>query len=181
MNEIFLFIIAFLVGVLTRYVDLIEDHKAKSFRYANIIFGCVYGLLIIFAVVNFTAIAPLVIGTIIGLFIANKIDRIGHVAGVSIFIILLLFFYFNFEVDIIFVYLVIIFAVVNFIEEKLNNMFDKIKTKKLFGKILNYRPLLEVATFIISAYTGLWILWFTLFSYDIGYNLLGLVLRKNIF
>jgi len=172
MNEIFLFIIAFLVGVLTRYVDLIEDHKAKSFRYANIILGFVYGLFILFVVVNFKVVAPLVIGTIIGLFIANKIDRVGHLAGVSVFIILL-FFCSNFEIDSLFIYLVIIFAVVNFIEEKLNNMFDKIKTKKLFGKILNYRPLLEVATFIISAYTGLWILWFTLLSYDIGYILIN--------
>ena len=66
----------------------------------------------------------------------------------------------------------IIFIVAGFIEELVNTeLLDKKKIKNKYLRIiLKFRPILEITVFIASLVTGIWIMWFTLLLFDIGYN-----------
>ena len=40
---------------------------------------------------------------------------------------------------------------------------------KLLQQIVEFRPMLEIAAFVYSAITGLWIVWLALLCFDMGY------------
>jgi len=181
MNELLL-IIAFIIGFLTKYVDLIEDEKLKSFRLANVILGFMYGTLLTFVVINWPIISSLVIGTVLGLVIAKKIDAPGHFVGIGVFAILLILFYSiqGFAFNSLFVYLLVLFTIVNVVEELLNDVVDKNLFEVMWLKrFLKLRPILEIMTFIISFILNMWLLWLTILFYDLAYNITNKLLSKS--
>jgi hypothetical protein len=165
-NLFVVIIVSFIVGVLTKYVDMIYDNKIPHIKHIEKMLGIVYGILI--GVVGTIAIEtlPLIFATLIGLTAALKINRIGHILGVLSALFVVIFFGFEqFSIA-----LLVVFIAVNIIDEISNNMADKRKNTKLSAFFVA-RPFLEIASFSASYVTGQWVIWFVILSYDIGYNL----------
>jgi len=165
-----LIIFPLLAGLIVKYVDVLEDDRKNSSLSLKITLGMLYGILLFYTVRRFDVIASLWIGTVIGLILTGKIDSPGHYAGVGLFFVLLLLLGFS-NVNFL---LLILFALICIIEEILNDYYDKKRIKnRLMSKIISARPLLEITAFIISAATGLWMIWIALLSFDAGYILVA--------
>jgi len=169
-QETILILLAFLTGVVVKYVDNIEDLKKKKPRWLKISLGALYGVLLFLVVYFYPFMAPLWVGTVLGMLIYGRIDALSHYIGIAVFLFLFLIFI-GFQLNNL--YLLGFFALVNMAEEYVNDLLDKgrIKNKKL-AKIISLRPLLEITIFIIAAVTGIWMMWFALLSFDIGYILI---------
>lgn len=166
MNIVIFLILAFFTGLFTKFVDLKYDNNIKVPEYFVLIIGAVYGFLIAFVISNSWVMAPLWLGIVIGLFLTNKIDAPGHYVGMGSMVLFLAIFgipHFS-------VYLLFLFTFVCVAEELLNDYFNRLKKKNIFIKILSYRLLLEVVTFIVALITGFWIMFFMLLSYDVAYH-----------
>ena len=161
--------IVFLTGILTKLVDLIEDDGYKLFKFANIILGFIYGLLIGFTIIYFEFIAALWIAVVLSVILSIKIDKPGHVFGI-IGILIILFIYGFPEFSYI---LFAIFLIASIFEEIFNSLIvDKgiIKNKILF-EFFRLRPILEIVVFVVSLTIGNIFIWLGLLFFDIGYNL----------
>ncbi|MBD3355493.1 hypothetical protein GF361_05970 [Candidatus Woesearchaeota archaeon] len=170
-NVIILILLAFTTGIIVKYTDDIEDLKKKKQRWLKICLGFLYGLLLFLVVYLYPFMAPLWVGTVIGMLVYGRIDALSHYAGIAVFLSLFLIFI-GFQLNNL--YLLGLFVLVNIGEEYINDMFDKGKIKnKILSKIVSVRPLLEITTFIIAAFTGIWMMWFGLLSFDLGYILIG--------
>ncbi len=166
-QDIILIFLAFLTGITVKYADNIEDLKKEKPKWLKISLGALYGVLLFLVVYLYPFMAPLWAGTVIGMLIYGRIDALSHYTGAAVFLSLFLIFI-GFQSNNL--YLLGLFALVNIGEEYINDLLDngRIKNKKL-AKIISLRPLLEITTFIIAAVTGIWMMWFALLSFDIGY------------
>ncbi len=163
-----LVVLSLICGISVKYTDILEDSR-KTKTINRILHGGIYGLLLFIIILLFPNVASLWVGTVIGLLLIGKIDGLGHYVGVGLFLLLVILQ--KFEVSIL---LASIFVVVNVLEEIIHDKFKKeigergIK-KRFIRKIISYRPLLEITTFVLSAVSGNWALWIALLSFDVGY------------
>jgi hypothetical protein len=167
-------LIAFLSGFLTKFVDL-EEHELKVRKLVIYLTGISYGILIAYVVKTEPVVAPLAFAAIVGVLLTGKIDSKGHMFGIVSFFLFMTIWGIpvNF-VQLYFAYFLLM-SIVAMAEEYVNTwMLDngKIRNKTL-KSVLSVRPGLEVTTFCLSAVTGLWPLWYVLFFYDLGYNLIN--------
>jgi hypothetical protein len=161
-------ILAFITGLVVKYSDYLEDVKKEKNKRKLVSLGLIYGILIFLMVYYFPVVAPIWIGTILGLIIFGKIDAVSHNVGVTIAITLSLAFAQGFLG-----LLLVFFVVINILEELVNDYFDKNKLKnKLLQKIIISRPLLEVSAFLVSLISGFWEIWVAIFFFDIAYQLI---------
>lgn len=168
-------LLAFVTGVLVKLVDLIEDDDLKAPMFTSNILGILYGVLIAGMIKFFPQIAPVWIAAVIGVVLAGTIDAPGHYFGVATTIFLLAIL----GLEKMSWILLLIFIIAGFIEEFVNTqLLDKNKIKnKILKNILEFRPILEITVFISSLITGIWIMWFALLLFDIGYNGIRIVFR----
>jgi len=165
-----LFIIMFFIGVLTKVVDLIEDDGLKLFRYANVLFGIIYGLLIGYVVTAYQNVSPLLLGTVIAMVVYGRIDAKGHYTGI---VALALFLVANWPWKTS-VPLLMIFVIANIFEELLNDLLDRGYFKKnVIKNILAVRPVLELTALVVAIVIKDIAIFMTILSYDVGYVLTG--------
>ncbi len=158
-------LLSFISGVLTKYVDICEEHKNRKnlFSYLS---GIVYGLTLALIVHLFPVIAPLAVGTVAAMFITKKIDTTGHYLGFGFFIVATLLL----GVPYVDLSLFALFIGVNILEEFVNWFVDKGKIR--FGKsIIEKRPFLELTCLLLIFTEPLFFV--TIFSFDIGYLLVS--------
>ena len=151
------FAISLLVGILTEFVDLAEEHGLKTPKKVSYATGAIYGILLAYAA-SYFALSSLVIGVMLGLIFTKKIDGYGHYFGLitfAIFTILLGIPEFS-------IYLFFLFFAASMLDELLH----KADFKRV--KVLSKRPMLEITSFAFSALTGLWIFWVAILAYDLG-------------
>ncbi len=179
MNEIIiLLIVSLFTGISVKLVDLIEDDGYKLFKFDSIIFSIIYGILIGNVIVNYPIVAPLWIATILAMFFAEKIDRLSHVAGVIITALYVIIF----KIQKINLVLLVVFFFAAYLDERVNDFIGLNKKKvknKMFRKILEVRPLLEITALIASIILGNYSLFFALLCFDIGYQVTEMMIAKN--
>jgi ABC-type uncharacterized transport system fused permease/ATPase subunit len=192
---IILVIAAMVTGVLVKFADIMEDHHhpihPKLTSLISIIFGIFYGVIIALFIFKWPIVIPLAIGTVAGLFFSRKFDAVGHYFGILVFMLLAGHLYFtinNFlEFNIIFLSLVIVFVIANVLEEFVNDFLDNPKSKKhpllkkfpKLRKLLEYRLILEITALLTSFLLGQWLIWITIFSFDVGYHTIEKTIGKR--
>ena len=175
-------IVSFIVGFLVKFVDFIEDDiksKKNPLRKFTPFFGIIYGLLIGVVLFFWQGLVPLAVGVVLGELAARKIDAPGHLIAIFAFLILLvLLIAFGFFSGI-FVYyfaaLVVIFFLASLADEFADKYAQTLKNKfvKLF---FSFRPVLEIAAFVVSLITNQWFIWITIFAFDLAY----VIAAKNL-
>ena len=188
MNEIIILIlVSFFTGISVKIVDLIEDEGLRLFKFDKYLFAIVYGILIGFVISNYDLVASLWIGTIFAMILAKKIDSKTHIIGL-IFVVVYLFFFSIGNINLI---LLIIFLIIAFIDEIINDLVDnkpilknpflqfkKIKMNEKLKKVLSLRPLLEISALIVSIIINNYSLFYAILFFDMGYQLSNVLLKK---
>lgn len=173
-----LIIVAIVTGVLTKLVDLVEEHNLNLSKNISLISGVIYGILIGYVISFSPELSGLWIAIVLSVLITGKITSRGHYLGIiSMIIFVLVFGWMGTNI-----LHIIIFTPIGVLEELVNDRFvdkGKIKNKRL-SSFFAWRPLIEISAFIVSALTGQWIVWFGILSYDIGYILIEILMRKRI-
>lgn len=168
----------FTIGILTRIADMIADDGLKLNRYLGYSIGTLYGFLIAYVITQYPLLAEMGIAVILAVVFTMKIDHPVHGAG----IISMLVFLFIYGMGPINLMLLSVFLIGGALDEIGNHFSDKGKLKGIFGRFFKLRLTMEAVTFGVSVYTGNWIIFLAMVSYDIGFTYLfpGSVRRKLI-
>jgi len=181
MNEIIIYyitiiILAFFTGLIVKTADYLEDTKKEKNKLILITIGIIYGLLIFLMAYYFPTIAPIWLGTVYGLILFGKIDKLAHrIATTITFVLMLLFFTEAIS------FLLVLFIIINILEELMNDYFDKhkLKNKKLQNFAVS-RPLLEISAFIISIILLQFEIFIAILFFDIAYLIITNYENKTI-
>ncbi|MFA5763913.1 MAG: hypothetical protein WC915_03795 [archaeon] len=169
-------VLAFFTGLVVKTADYFEDTHKKQKNPVLILIGLVYGLLIFIMAYYFPIVAPIWLGTVLGLILFGKIDKISHRVATALAILLTLTFFLE-AINI----LLLFFVFINIAEELVNDYFDKHKLKNIkLQSILSSRPLLEVSAFLISLILNRWEIFLAIFFFDIAYLLITKYENKKI-
>lgn len=158
-------VLTFVIGFLTKFVDLIVDNGLKIHNFITYVSAVIYGVLAAYVVVNYPLLAPIGLAVVIGVVVTRKIDSKPHISGIITFVLLLLFWGFS-GTDLV---LLGIFLLVGIEDEIVSDLADKGKIKGRLARIFEKRIILEVTTFSVSLITGYWIMFLGIFTYDLGY------------
>ncbi len=166
-------VLMFIAGVLSKIVDLISDDELKLFKYADIMLGLAYGLALFFVITSSDSmVTGLLLATLLGVLIMGKIDSVGHGFGAGVPLSLLMIYGLP-PIDVGFFTL---FLIVCIIEEWSNDL--KIENA-LLHRVVDARPLLELTSLAITLLTHNPLVWLTLLSYDLGYQLVNQVWKNK--
>jgi len=177
------FATAFLIGLLVKAVDNIEDifrknNKKMFLIYFSALFGLIYGIGIAFFISFWPLTFTIAVGTLIGLIFSKKIDAKGHYFGFLGFIVGVLVFvpidYF-YSIGVVEVILILIFVFANLLDEKSDALQSRWKVS-FFG----LRPFLEIAALLVSIFSGKIIIWTTIFFFDLGYNITAKLFKNTV-
>ncbi|MFH1391042.1 MAG: hypothetical protein ABIH20_01890 [Candidatus Diapherotrites archaeon] len=171
-----LLVLLFLAGVTVKIADEFSDVFEKE-NYLGIIFGIIYGFLLGYAMSVNEIAATVFLGVITGVAVTKKLDSFSHLIGLFMIIFTIIFLG-NFKPEI-FIALVLFIAI--FADEKFNDYFDRIKGKglnKLLGTIAEFRLTSHFITIIISFILMQSLYWFSLLSFDLGYQLVTIISEK---
>ncbi|MFA6064510.1 MAG: hypothetical protein WCW44_02145 [archaeon] len=184
-------ILSFLIGFLVKFVDFLEDdlkvilNKNKSLgvlRKLSLPLGVLYGLLIAIVVVLWPILFPLAIGTILGEILARKIDVIGHLIALFLFVLLCAFLIslglLNVGLNLSFVALALAFFAASILDEFADKYSEKFLGNSSKRSFFSLRPFLEITAFLVSLFLNEWIIWVTIFSFDVAYVLSTKLLPK---
>lgn len=173
---IIIIFLSFIVGVLTKLVDLAEEHGLKMNKDLKLILSSVYGLLLGYLI----SIIPLPgfwMGILIGLLLSGKIDAESHYTGFAFILISLTLFGFPPINPVI----VIISSLLCSLEEWINDeLVDKKRVKGWFNKVLKYRPLLELTSAILAIIYSNILIFLILFSFDTGYVFINKFMKDRL-
>lgn len=179
--------LSFLIGFLVKLVDFIEDDlkvtkKNVFLKKISFPLGILYGLLISLVLIIWPILFPLAVGTILGEVIAKKIDRKAHFIALFIFILVYVFLTLSGVLNIALNFYLTSLSVIFFIASLLDEMADKYSEKFFHKNILiaslSFRPFLELTAFAVSLLLNEWIIWITIFSFDLAYLLSTRILPK---
>jgi len=173
---IYLLVIAFFTGFLSKLTDLIEEHEMKLSLWVSGLSGIIYGFLIAFVISVSFELSALWIAVVASMIATKKIDSFGHYLGIAS-LVFSAFFLGIAEINYLFLG---VFFVVSVGEELINNKITdagKIKNK-LLNEFMKLRPLLEITALIVSFFSGLWLIWFGLLAFDLGYILIDKIRNR---
>jgi hypothetical protein len=164
MDIIIIFYI-FLIGVLTKFADLIADDGLQimwAFSYAT---GIAYGILIAYIISTHPLLAPMAMAAVLAVLLTNKIDRSPHNIGIaSMFLFLAVWGFPSIEI-----WMMAAFLVAGVIDEVGNDRADQGKFKGLTKKIFEHRLIFDITAFIVSYVTGEWIIVISSLGFEAGY------------
>lgn len=165
MIELFL---SFATGLITKTLDLAEDHGLKINKSVKAVLSVLNGLIIAYIISVVNVLPGFWFGIVLGLILSRKIDAESHQISFAFLLIGLVFFGFPVMNPVI----VILTSLICIAEEWVNDEFvDKNRVKGLFKKFLSARPLLEAASVILAFYYSNITIFLLLFTFDAGYLL----------
>jgi len=174
-----LLVLLFLAGVAVKIADQFSDSFKKE-NYIGIFFGLIYGVLLGYTMAVNEIVATVFLGVIAGVAVTKKLDSFSHLIGLFVIIFTIIFLG-NFQPEI---FIALIFFIAIFADEKFNDYFDKTKGKimnKLLKIIAKYRLASHIITIIISLVLVQPLYWFSLLSFDLGYQLVTIAAKKISF
>ena len=79
------------------------------------------------------------------------------------------------------------FIVANILEEFVNDFLENPKSKKHWllkhypwlARLLEYRLILELTALVTAIILGQWLIWITIFAFDVGYHLIEKTVAKR--
>ena len=161
--------LAFITGAVVKIADYLEDTKKEKRKSFLISLGIVYGLLIFLMCYYFPIIAPIWLGTVLGLILFGKIDKLSHRIATVLSILLTLLL-----IPQVVGFLLVVFIIINMLEELVNDYFDEHKIKNYgLQKIATSRPLLEISGFIASLLLWKWEIFIAILFFDIAYLIIS--------
>jgi len=158
--------LAFLTGILNRIADMVADDGLNLNKYLACGIGILYGFLIAHVITAYPVLAELGMAVMLSVIMAGKIDHPVHQLGIASLLFLLLV---NGIAPINLV-LLVIFIFGAALDEAGNCLADKKKVSGILGAFFRYRLTMEVITFAISFFTGSWIIFIAMVSYDAGFT-----------
>lgn len=170
---IYLVALSFLVGLLTRIVDLKEDNGLALPRFSEIVLGLLYGVIISFVFTAWPETGVL-LGVFIALILTKKIDATGHFAG--LLGLAAAFFYWGIpELRL----AMVLFILIGALDEAVDWLQEK-RFHGLLAKVLYIRPFTEIAAFAYSLATGFWEVWFVMISFDVAFVVFDRIGKKTL-
>lgn len=164
-HALFTLLFMAILGVTTKYVDLVFDNEIKGGRRLAYVLAIIYGFLMLTLVFSAPEIAPLILGVVLGVIVGGSIDKLAHVFGVLILVIGLVVFGF----PILNLVLLAIFFLASASDEILKNFYDKRRFKGIVGKVVSLRLFVEISALFVSFITGIWLIFLAIFVYDVAY------------
>lgn len=178
MDVINIIILSILFAVTMKIADNLNEHGLKLFKGANILFGFFWGIFGAFLILSNNLLTNLWIAVLIGWILRAKEDRLNH--GIASTIILLVFIFnldkFNFDKSL-FLTFFLGMIIIGLIHDYLT--YSKVVSRtfsELFHSIL-YFTLLPL---LYSLITNQWIVFISLFSFIIAYELTRYSSKKII-
>jgi hypothetical protein len=157
--------LVFITGILNRIADMTADDDLRMNRCLGYSIGILYGFLIAHVITQYTILAPLGIAIIISVLATGKIDHPVHYLGMASFVLFLLLL----GIPSMDIFLFVIFILGAAADEIGNNMADRGKISGFAGLFFGWRLTMEVVTFLVSLFTGIWIFFMAMLSYDTGF------------
>ena len=158
-------VVAFATGFLSKLTDVQVDEKRfffKNFKFAT---GLAYGVLYALALSLGAEFANLFLGIAIAVLLAGKIDSKAHQFAIAGFLGTLVFLGLP-QVNALLVLAFVVFALM---DEFLNDYFDVHPSKGVLAAAAKLRLSLEAFALALSIYTGNWIYFTAILSFDLGY------------
>jgi len=167
------YVLMFACGAFTKFTDNLIDEPFKTrrpwLRHATAI---AYGLLAGYLATGSTEFATLIIAIAIGVLLAGKIDSKAHQLAIAA-----IFAIFAFRgLPTINIAALAAFVGLGFLDETLNNAMDKAKetgknVSKAVQSLVSARLSLEVGTIAFGLWSGNFVYFYAIFSFDLAYNL----------
>jgi hypothetical protein len=165
--DYFALLIVFLIGILSKFADLVADEGLKVKKSLAYITGMVYGVLIAYVLVNYPLLAPLGLAIVLAVLLTKKIDRKPHNVGIASMFLFLGILGFP-RVDVV---LLAVFLIAGGLDEVGNDLADRGRIKGIAGRFFEFRMTLEITAFLVSLLTGNCIIFLGMLGYDLGYVL----------
>lgn len=159
-------LMVFTIGVLTRIADMTGDEGLNLNRYARYMVGVAYGFLTAHVIASHPLLAPIGLAVMLSVLLAGKIDSRIHLMGLGSF----LFFTAVYGLGPVDLTLMLIFIAGAALDETGNSLSDTGKLRGPAGRFFRYRLTLEVTTFLVGAFTGVWLFFLAILSYDTGFT-----------
>lgn len=173
MSILTLLFLTFLTGLFTKLADDFSDKNLASYRPLLFLSGIIYGALISYVIISYPAVAPLWIAAVIGNLLFGRVNQLSHWSAIATMVFMISLF----GLSPINIFIVLMFTAVCVFEEWLHDVITVKKLmvfkNKILKAIVEFRPMLEIASFLYSAITGLWSVWLALLLFDFGYVLAG--------
>lgn len=155
----------FLTGVLTKFADLIADDGLEIRRVFSYSIGVVYGVLIAYILATHPLLAPMGLAAVLAVLLTKKIDQRPHNIGIASMFLFMGIWGFP-KIDIV---MISVFLASGLIDEVGNDKADEGKMRGVLRKVFEYRLVFEITAFLVSLFTGEWIIFFGMLSFDAGY------------
>ena len=168
--DIIIPLVAFAVGLLVKFIDL-EEHGLKLSKVIFYSAAVAAGALTAVDIKLYPVLFNLAFGIVLGLIMTGKIDTKAHTMALFTFLAAVFVWA---QPEISYLFLLVIVAASGADEVVNNRVLDKGRIRNgIARKFLEVRPVVEIAVFCISAFTGIWAMWLTIFSFDVGYVLVS--------
>ncbi len=165
-----------LFAVTMKIADLLDEHGLTLFKYADILFGVLWGIFGALLCLSHTIIANVIFAMMIGFVIRRRLDYINHI--IAFLIITTVFFLSS---DLIkptyfaFLFTIIILGCIKDLKYKSH----KTKISKIVEIVYLYVPLIyALPSLIYSIVFNDWMVFIAFFAYDFTYNITRLIVRR---
>lgn len=165
-----------LFAVTMKIADLLDEHGLTLFKYADILFGVLWGIFGALLCLCHTIIANVIFAMMIGFVIRRRLDYINHIIAFSIITTVFLLFselikptYFAF------LFAIIILGCIKDLKYKSR----KTKISKIVEIVYLYVPIIyALPSLIYSIVFNDWMVFIAFFAYDFTYNITRLIVRR---
>ncbi len=174
---IFIPLLSIVFSVTMKVADLLDEHGLHLFKYADILFGVIWGISGALLVLSNTVIANILLAMIIGFVIRRRLDYPNHI--IAFCIIISTFFLFSDLNKLIFFSFLIAIVLLGLLKDMKYNK-TKGKVFSYIEKIYLYIPLIYAfPSFVYSLLNKDWIVFTTFFFYDLTYNITRIIAKKK--
>lgn len=170
-------VLSVLFSVTMKIADLLNEHGLKWFKYADILFGILWGAFGSFLALRDTAIANVLLAMMVGFVIRKRLDYTNHIIAFAIIVSTI--FGFSAIVPKIFFPFATTIVVLGLIKD-LKYSKNKSKFSKFIEKVYLYIPLIYAApSLVYSIFYGNWSVFAAFFLYDLSYNITRIIAKRR--
>lgn len=164
-------ILTFIVGLLIKYADQLEDAKKnRDKRGYAIVIALVWGALLGY-LISTAPFSMILAAGIFAMVIMRKIDATSHVVGILMAVLFAVLFGLP-PFDVVVFTTLVFFAAIDEWDDFI--FFEKPKW------VQDFRPFLEIGAIVIGLYNGNWLYLAGILAFDIGYVSMALMTTKGV-
>ncbi len=173
MITVITYLLMFACGAFTKFADNLIDEPFKSkFPWLQYATAAIYGILAGYLATGSTEFATLIIAITIGVLFAGKIDSKAHQLAIAIIFVTIALRGLP-SIDIL---LLAALVILGFLDDALNDFVDNAKEKgkhinSTIRHIVSARLSLEIGTLALGLWTGNFVYFLSIFSFDLAYNI----------